>query len=501
MSELRERNPDDSAYKVIYPWQRNFLYLLFLVIGASIILGNLSVFIFIFGMLNVYYFLINPFKIFIATRGFKHSKIGVHVTKKEISKVDWETVPTYSVLVPVYKEASVLPEIIKHMNDLNYPKDKLDVQILVEENDEETINAARRLGLIGEPQVVIEGMTVAEYKDYIKFFNITVVPNADVKTKPRACNYGLYRAKGEFVVIYDAEDEPDKDQLIKAVVAFRKLPEEYVCLQGHLNYFNYYENALARCFGIEYTFWFDFWLQGLDFIDAPLPLGGTSNHFKTENLKALGGWDPYNVTEDADLGIRITVKKQKTSMLNSYTFEEANLQVHNWIRQRSRWIKGYIQTFLVHTRYPFGLIKKMGFKQTIYFLFTFGGNIMMPLLNPLLWIVTLLSLINKTWTDYLFTPEITSIAVFNLILGNIIYVILHLIPCILKKQYSSIPYAFLMPFYWVIMSYAAWKGAIQLINKPFYWEKTIHGLSSVQRQPVFKSVTDNAEDTAAGTVS
>ncbi len=496
MSELRERNPEDSAYKVIYPWQRNFLYLSAFVLGASAILGNVMIFIFLFSLLNIYYFLVNPFKIYISTRGFKHSQIGVNITDKEVYDADINSMPMYSVLVPVYKEARVLPEIIKHMNDLYYPKDKLDVQILIEENDDETIFAARRLGLIGEPQVVIEGMSLEEYKQYIKFIDVTIVPNADVKTKPRACNYGLYRAKGEYVVIYDAEDEPDRDQLVKAVTAFRKLPKDYVCLQGHLNYFNYYENALARCFAIEYTFWFDFWLQGLDYIGAPLPLGGTSNHFKTEELKKLGGWDPYNVTEDADLGIRIVMKKLKTSMLNSTTLEEANLEVGNWIRQRSRWIKGYVQTFLVHTRHPIKLFKKMGLKQTFYFFFTFGGNIIMPLLNPVLWLVTFVSLINKNLTDYLFTPEITSIAIFNLILGNIIYVILHLIPCIIKKQYSSIPYAFLMPLYWIIMSYAAWKGAIQLINKPFYWEKTNHGLSSIQRQPIFTDINssnDNSE--------
>lgn len=491
MSELRERNPADSAYKVIYPWQKYFIYLVCILLGASAILGNVTIFILLFSLLNIYYFIINPFKIFIATRGFKHSQIGVNITQKEVYDADITSMPVYSVLVPVYKEARVLPEIIKHMNDLYYPKDKLDVQILIEENDDETITAARRLGLIGEPQVVIEGMTLDEYKQYIKFIDVTIVPNADVKTKPRACNYGLYRAKGEYVVIYDAEDEPDRDQLVKAVVAFRKLPKDYVCLQGHLNYFNYYENALARCFAIEYTFWFDFWLQGLDYIGAPLPLGGTSNHFKTEELKKLGGWDPYNVTEDADLGIRIVMKNLKTSMLNSTTLEEANLEVGNWIRQRSRWIKGYVQTFLVHTRHPLRLFKKMGLKQTFYFFFTFGGNIIMPLLNPILWLVTFVSLIDKSLTDYLFTPEITSIAIFNLILGNIIYVILHLIPCIIKKQYSSIPYAFLMPLYWIIMSYAAWKGALQLIYKPFYWEKTNHGLSSIQRQPIFKDINNN----------
>lgn len=488
IAELRDRYPEDSAYSVIYPWQTNFLYLTFLFIGGSIILGKMEVFIWAFGLLNLYYFILNPFKIFIATRGFKHSDRGIFITDEEVNKIDMSTLPVYTILVPVYKEASVLPEIVKHMNNLRYPKDKLDVKILLEENDDETFQAASRLGLIGEPQVVLEGMSLEDYKEHIKFFDVTIVPSADVKTKPRACNYGLYRAKGEYCVIFDAEDEPDPDQLLKAVAAFRKLSNDYVCLQGHLNYFNYNENTLARCFSLEYTFWFDYWLQGLDYIGAPLPLGGTSNHFKTEVLKSLGGWDPYNVTEDADLGIRIVMKKYNTAMLNSWTMEEANLEVGNWIRQRSRWCKGYVQTFLVHTRFPLRLFRRLGLKQTLYFLLTFGGNILMPLVNPLLWIVTIMTIINKDWTQALFTPEITSLALFNLILGNIVYIVIHIVPFIIQKKYSSIPYAFLMPLYWMIMSYAAWKGTLQLIYKPFYWEKTTHGLSTMNRKPNFTEI-------------
>ena len=195
-------------------------------------------------------------------------------------------------------------------------------------------------------------------------------------------------------------------------------------------------------------------------------------------MKDLGAWDPYNVTEDADLGVRISQKRYKTAMLNSYTLEEANLKIGNWIRQRSRWIKGYVQTFLVHIRHPLELIRKLGFKQTIYFILTFGFNILFPLVNPLLWAVTILTILFPAFTDPIFSPEVKTICEFNLILGNLVYIVLHIGPYVIKRNYTSIPIALIIPIYWVLMSYAAWKGTFQLITKPFYWEKTTHGLTT-----------------------
>ncbi len=165
-------------------------------------------------------------------------------------------------------------------------------------------------------------------------------------------------------------------------------------------------------------------------------------------------------------------------MLNSYTLEEANLRVGNWIRQRSRWIKGYVQTFFVHMRHPIRLFRKLGVKQTFYFILTFGFNILFPLVNPLLWLVTILTFVFPESTASLFTPEVKTICEFNLILGNLVYIILHIGPTVIKEHYTSIPFAILIPLYWVLMSYAAWKGTLQLITKPFYWEKTQHGLTS-----------------------
>jgi cellulose synthase/poly-beta-1,6-N-acetylglucosamine synthase-like glycosyltransferase len=171
----------------------------------------------------------------------------------------------------------------------------------------------------------------------------------------------LFFCKGKYLTIYDAEDVPDADQLKKCVVLFRKLPESFVVLQGALNYFNKNENMLTRMFTLEYTYWFDYMLPGLLSLNVPIPLGGTSNHFKFDKLIELGGWDPFNVTEDADLGVRVFEKGYKVGVVNSTTFEEANNEPFNWIRQRSRWIKGYMQTTLVHMRNPAQLIRRIGF--------------------------------------------------------------------------------------------------------------------------------------------
>ncbi len=490
IDELRIKSPEYSASKVLYDWQRNFLILSLVVFFILLILEPGQVFFILFLVINLIYFIINPFKLIIALKGFESIRRKVNITQPEVRALDETSLPIYTILIPVYKESEVIPNIINNMNKLDYPKEKLDIKLLIEEKDSETIEACKKYGIIGEPQETLFGLSKETYKEMVKMFDPIIIPDAPIKTKPRACNYGLYRAYGEHIVIYDAEDEPEPDQLKKAIVAFQKLGDEYACLQAHLNFYNPKENLLARWFALEYTFWFDYWLQGLDISGAPLPLGGTSNHFKTKTLKELGGWDPYNVTEDADLGVRISQKRYKTAMLNSYTLEEANLRVGNWIRQRSRWIKGYVQTFFVHMRHPIKLFRKLGIKQSLYFILTFGFNILFPLVNPLLWLITILTFVFPESTLTLFTPEVKTICEFNLILGNLVYIILHIGPTVIKEHYTSIPFAVLIPLYWVLMSYAAWKGTLQLITKPFYWEKTQHGLTSYKPKA---SLSENEE--------
>ena len=221
-----------------------------------------------------------------------------------------------------------------------------------------------------------------------------VVPDSQPKTKPKACNYGLQLATGAFCVIFDAEDRPDPDQLKKAVIAFSQVANNVVCVQAKLNHFNQDQNMLTAWFANEYSMHFELILPAMGAAESPIPLGGTSNHFITSKLRELGAWDPFNVTEDADLGIRLHREGYRTAMIDSTTLEEANSQVPNWIRQRSRWNKGYIQTWLVHMRHPFALLSQTGFRGFMSFNLTMGSAFVL-LLNPIFWGLTTLYVLTQ----------------------------------------------------------------------------------------------------------
>ncbi|NRA38336.1 MAG: glycosyltransferase [Planctomycetes bacterium] len=231
--------------------------------------------------------------------------------------------PMYTILAPLYKEKNVANNIVAALKNLDYPSESLDVKLLLEADDQETFDALK----------------AANVPDWME---IIVVPDAQPRTKPRACNHGLKSAKGDFLVIFDAEDRPEPDQLKKAVMRFNELDDNVVCIQASLIYHNWRQNLLTRLFALEYNLWFLRYQPGLVRLGGPLPLGGTSNHFKIDALKKVGGWDPYNVTEDCDLGVRLDVNKYKCDLLDSITWEEANSQIGNWLRQRSRWLKGYM---------------------------------------------------------------------------------------------------------------------------------------------------------------
>ncbi len=470
--------PEQSANKVLFKRQKYTIAIVVLATALALLLNPVYTFAIIFSAVAISYFVINPIKIYTSLLGFKGPRERARITEGELLWVLDEDLPVYTILVPVYKEAKVLPQILKNIYKLNYPKNKLDVKILMEEKDHETLSEARKIGLFGSPTKFIEGIPNGEYGNFLKIFDPVVVPCGKITTKPRACNYGLMRAMGELCVIYDAEDNPEPNQLKKAAIVFLRTGENIVCLQSKLNFYNKNENLLTKWFSIEYSYWYEFYLPGLDWINAPIPLGGTSNHFRIKKLEELGRWDPYNMTEDADLGLRIARKTVKTQMIESTTLEEATISVKSWIRQRSRWYKGHVQTYLVHMRYPRKLLKDLGLKKFIKFQLTFGGSIFVPIINPILWAITALTLI-APWLFNLSLPSyIQTICVFNLFFGNITYIALYVIASVKLKSYRSILHSLTMPLYWVLLSIASCRGLIQLIRKPFYWDKTTHGIST-----------------------
>jgi len=289
----------------------------------------------------------------------------------------------------------------------------------------------------------------------------------------------LSQAKGEYIVIYDAEDIPDPLQLKKAYLGFKKSGRNVLCLQAKLNYYNTNQNLLTRFFTAEYSLWFNITLTGLQSIDTSIPLGGTSNHFRTNNLKRLNAWDPFNVTEDADLGIRLFKHGYQTAIIDSVTLEEANSNIGNWLRQRSRWIKGYMQTYLVHTRETLQFLRKRGIHALI-FQIMFGGKIAFIFINPIFWIITISYFIFHgifgTVIETIYPTSILYIAIFSLIFGNYLYLLFYMIGCVKREQWGLIKYVYLIPFYWLMISIAGIIAFYQLLFKPYYWEKTEHGL-------------------------
>jgi cellulose synthase/poly-beta-1,6-N-acetylglucosamine synthase-like glycosyltransferase len=398
------------------------------------------------------------FKLFLALVGSRFELFQA-VTKEEVRGVRNDDLPVYTIHLPVYKEDKLIRKLIWNLQSLDYPMEQLDIKLLIEEDDDKTLNAVRAL-------------------DFPAIFEVLVVPFHLPKTKPKACNYGLHFSRGKYLTIYDAEDIPDTDQLKKTVFLFNKLPEHYICLQGALNYFNRNENLLTRMFTLEYSYWFDYMLPGLGTLDIPIPLGGTSNHFKLDVLRELGAWDPFNVTEDADLGVRAFAKGYKVAIVNSTTYEEANNEPFNWIRQRSRWIKGYMQTFLVHMRNPRKLIGKIGWKGFLGFNFFIGATPLTFLVYPLLLLFFLTYLIfDLKAISPLFPDWVLYVSTFNLIIGNVLMIYVNMMAVFKRRFYELILFALVNPVYWLMHSIAAYKGLWQLITKPFYWEKTNHGLS------------------------
>jgi cellulose synthase/poly-beta-1,6-N-acetylglucosamine synthase-like glycosyltransferase len=298
------------------------------------------------------------------------------------------------------------------------------------------------------------------------------------QTKPKACNFALRFARGEYLVIYDAEDRPEPDQLRKVVATFRRSPANTACLQCRLNYYNVDENWLTRMFTLDYALWFDQMLPGLERLGMPIPLGGTSNHFRTDVLRELHAWDPFNVTEDADLGIRICQKGYRVGVVDSTTYEEASCRVGQWVRQRSRWIKGYMQTLLVHTRRPLHLMRSTGPLGFLGFVFFIGGTVVAGLLNPVFWAFYLIWLVAAaTSFDPIFPQSLLFLSLFNLLAGNGAFTYLTMLAPIRRGWLGLIPLSLTLPAYWVLISVAAYRGLWQLIRDPFYWEKTQHGLS------------------------
>lgn len=391
--------------------------------------------------------------------------------EQEIALPSEDEFPVYTILVPLRHEEKILQGLISSLGQLDWPKDKLQIMLLVDDDDDITLRALEKHKIPSCFEVVVIS-----------------TKGTSLRSKPRVLNAALSCVSGEFLTIYDAEDKPEPNQLKKAYAAFRNSPEEVVCIQARLDYYNEDRNLLTRWFTAEYSSWFCFTLPALDYLGFPVPLGGTSNHIKTDFLKKIGGWDPYNVTEDCDLGMRIYRMKGKTRIMSylphearpvrvfdSITYEEASSSLGNWIRQRSRWIKGFMVTFIVHFRHPLQTLRDFGLRGFAIFSFFTLGTAIVHLCNIAFWIIFLSwFLFGAPFVSMFFPPELLRLHMFSLIFGNGLIILMQVIAPLTERRYVTAFVSIITPVYWLLMAVACLKAVYEIFVKPHYWQKTVH---------------------------
>ena len=454
---LRLRRPDLSASRVLTDVQRIGIAILLGAITLGLILAPVSIGVVLSASVTAVYaaMLVRNMVMF---RGLMASPCILEVSDEEARAIPDDALPPYTVLVPAFGEPEIIASTVEALARIEYPATRLDVKLLLEADDQATRTAVRSARPAAHIQVVL-------------------VPPAQPRTKPKALNFGIASARGEYVTIYDAEDRPDPLQLRRAVVAFARAEPRLACLQARLDYHNPGQNLLTSWFSLEYKTWFGFTLPAIARGDTPVPLGGTSMHIRTEVLKAVGAWDPHNVTEDCDLGVRLYRMGYRTAILDSTTQEEANSDVVNWVKQRSRWVKGYAQSWLVHMRHPIRLWRELGSRGFVGFNLLVGATTLTAIINPALWSLTVVWFtvhpagIQSVFPDWVYYP-----AMLSLIVGNFLGYYGGLVTVRATDRPELLKAALLMPLYWALMSLAAIRAVLQLLISPFMWDKTVHGL-------------------------
>jgi cellulose synthase/poly-beta-1,6-N-acetylglucosamine synthase-like glycosyltransferase len=367
--------------------------------------------------------------------------------------------PVYTILVALYREEAVIKQLVNALERLDWPRSRLDIKLVCEADDGATIEAIRRIN----PGPHME---------------IVQVPPSEPRTKPKALTYALSGARGTFVVVYDAEDRPHPQQLREAYAAFRNQPEDMACVQAPLIISNASASWLSACFALEYAGLFRCMLLALATHGLPLPLGGTSNHFRTAALRRAGAWDPYNVTEDADLGLRLHRLGYRCGVIRRQTLEDAPTSLPVWLNQRTRWFKGWLQSWLVMTRTPFATARTMGWFAYMTFQLLIGGMLLSSLTHPLLFVslVFMAIAIRENGVDLLFRWQgaLFFIDALNIVGSYTIFVLMGRSRMIAYERRQVGRRWLAMPLYWLMLSVAAWRAVVELKTRPFVWNKTPH---------------------------
>ncbi len=369
--------------------------------------------------------------------------------------------PRVTLLIALYREAEVAPLLIEALRALNYPSELLDVKLILEADDTETGPAL----LAQDPPPFVE---------------ILVIPDGGPRTKPRALNFAMEFAKGDIIGVYDAEDRPHPDQLKHITAQFAAATSDVACIQARLGFYNVRENFLTRFFEIEYASWFDVMLPGLRRLGLPIPLGGTSFFIRRGALDAAGGWDSYNVTEDADLGVMLARAGLKTALSRSLTEEEASSRPTAWIKQRSRWLKGYLATWITHMAHPVDLWRDLGTWRFVGLNILLLSAVFGYLALPFMWLGTAILWVEDARAA---TPE-AIVEAFR----NLGYITAICIPALLgaaflglwrRKQLKLAPLALMLPLYWPLGAIAAYIAVYEVITAPSVWRKTQHGVGRI----------------------
>ena len=457
-SGLADRVPLVSARSLVSKGQRNAIIGLAVVVLVGVIVSARFTFTVIMAVFTLVYLFAVVYRVVLFLRSVRGHSVE-EVSDEDALRVPDADLPFYTVMIAAYREAAVIGKLIENIGRFEYPADRLEVLLLIEEDDEETLETLSHI-------------------DAGSQFKLVVVPPGEPRTKPKALNFGLTMARGEIVAVFDVEDTPDILQLRRSAVALSRFGPEVACLQAKLSYGNAEHNFITRSFTIEYAMWFSFFLPGLASLNAPIPLGGTSNHFRRAALRQLGGWDPFNVTEDCDLGVRMFREGLHVRILQSVTLEEANSDFVNWVKQRSRWYKGYLQTFLIHLRSPKEVTTDMGWRGVLHLCAFVGATPVLAVLNPFFWALTLVWFIaHPVFLIEIFPAPVYYAGLFLWAFGNFLLWYLTVLTARATARGGLVLAAVFVPVYWVMMSIAAVKAMWQLVVTPSFWEKTAHGLA------------------------
>lgn len=396
-----------------------------------------------------------------AIMGLKLAALLAYCTRPRPSPqpaIDARRLPRISILVPLYKEPEVAAQLMRNLSQLTYPRCLLDIHPLLEEEDHVTQNALNAA-------------------DLPPTFKPIIAPDGTPRTKPRAMNYALDFCRGDIIGIYDAEDAPDPDQLMQVAAAFANAPPEVAGFQGVLDYYNPRQNWLARCFTIEYASWFRVILPGMVRLGLAIPLGGTTIFCRRDVLVKLGGWDAHNVTEDADLGLRLARRGYRVDMLDSTTGEEANCHLIPWVKQRSRWLKGYLITYLVHVHHPGALLRDLGLRRFLGVQAHFMAALSQVILAPFLWSFWLIPLGIPHPMAQALPPKTLWFLALSFLMAEALTMTVGWVATRGKAHRHLMGWVPGLHLYFPLAALAAYKALYEVVFKPFYWDKTVHGLS------------------------